>query len=226
MGAKFASSMANLFMAKWEEDVVYHESRSELVLWKRYIDDILLLWDGSLESHNEFITGLNTNNRGILLTQEASSVEIHFLDLRIRVIEGRIMTSTYFKETDRNGFIHTKSCHHQAWLESIPKSQFLRLRRNCTNVDDFDREASILRGRFLEKGYSANQLDAALGLARTKNRDDLLVVRPKIQDDSFKFSFVTGYSNHHHDIKKKYRNIGKSYEVIRFWVLLYPSYHR
>lgn len=37
MGAKFAPSMANLFMAKWEEDVVYQEPRVELVFWKRYI---------------------------------------------------------------------------------------------------------------------------------------------------------------------------------------------
>lgn len=30
----------------------------------------------------------------------------------------------------------------------------------------------------------------------------MLVVRPKTQDDSFKFSFVTVYSNQHYDIKK------------------------
>lgn len=42
MGAKFAPSMANLFMAKWEEDVVYSNRRPELVFWGRYVDDILL----------------------------------------------------------------------------------------------------------------------------------------------------------------------------------------
>ena len=46
MGAKYAPSLANLFMAKWEEDVIYGVNVPELMLWARYIDDILLLWDG------------------------------------------------------------------------------------------------------------------------------------------------------------------------------------
>lgn len=50
MGAIYASSLANLFMAKSEGDVIYAHCRPELVLWVRCIDDILLLWDGSLDS--------------------------------------------------------------------------------------------------------------------------------------------------------------------------------
>lgn len=32
-GAKFAQSMANLFMANWEEDVIYGRQRTELIFW-------------------------------------------------------------------------------------------------------------------------------------------------------------------------------------------------
>lgn len=46
MGANFAPSLANIFMAQWEEDVVYAQNRPKVVLWARYIDDILLLWKG------------------------------------------------------------------------------------------------------------------------------------------------------------------------------------
>lgn len=116
---------------------------------------------------SEFIAGLNANDRGIALTFEASTTEMHFLDLRITVNED-VITSTYFKATDRNGYIDTKSCHHKAWLGSVPKRQFLRLRRNCTNSEDFVSESSILRQRFLEKGYSAEALDVEFNLAREK----------------------------------------------------------
>lgn len=40
MGAKFAPSMANMFMAKWEEDVIYANRRPEL-FGKGEIDDVL-----------------------------------------------------------------------------------------------------------------------------------------------------------------------------------------
>lgn len=107
---------------------------------------------GDFESLNAFMIMLNDNDRGIVLQYEAGKTEIHFLDLKLQLVDGDIIRSTYFKETDRNGFISTNSCHHGAWLRSVPRSQFLRLRRNCTNQDDFLQEASILKKRFLEKG--------------------------------------------------------------------------
>lgn len=109
MGAKFAPSMANLFMAKWEEDVIYSIRRLKLVLWRRYIDDVLLIWDGDQSSLDRFMIDLNNNDRSIRLQHESSGVEVHFLDLKIRVVEGLIITSTSFKETDR-----TDSCHQPA----------------------------------------------------------------------------------------------------------------
>lgn len=63
------------------------------------------------------------------------------------------------------------------------------------NLEDFETKASLLRGRFLEKGYNASELDVAFKQAHGRTRDDLLVTRPKVQDDSFKFSFITGYFN-------------------------------
>lgn len=68
MGAKFEPSLANLFIDKWKEDVFYALKRPELVLWARYIDDILLLWRRDFESLDAFMTILNNNNRGITLS--------------------------------------------------------------------------------------------------------------------------------------------------------------
>lgn len=56
MGVKFAPSLANLFIAQWEKDAIYAQQRPQIVLWVRYIDDILLLWDGSEADLSEFST--------------------------------------------------------------------------------------------------------------------------------------------------------------------------
>lgn len=55
MGSYFAPSMANLNMANWEEDLVYGYHRLELVLWRRYIDDVLLLWNKDVTSLDALI---------------------------------------------------------------------------------------------------------------------------------------------------------------------------
>lgn len=46
MGAKHAHSVANLFIDKWEKDVIDAQQSPGFSLWLRYIDDILLLWKG------------------------------------------------------------------------------------------------------------------------------------------------------------------------------------
>lgn len=63
MGAKFAPSMANLFMAKWEED-------------------------GDMTSLTTFMHQLNDNPLGIVLQFESSTGKINFLDLTIQVKDG------------------------------------------------------------------------------------------------------------------------------------------
>lgn len=90
------------------------------------------------------MTELHCNDRGIALKYETSKSEIQFLDLNIKIMDGNIITSTFFKETDSDSFININSCHHAAWLKSVPKSTFLRLKRNCTNRNDFLHEASML----------------------------------------------------------------------------------
>lgn len=45
MGAKFAPSVANAFMSQWEESVIYSNIPTELTFYKRYIDDVLIVWN-------------------------------------------------------------------------------------------------------------------------------------------------------------------------------------
>lgn len=65
--AKFAPSMTNLFMAKWEEEVVLSNRRPELVLWIHFIDDILFIWGGDKDSLESYLGFLNIIERGIVL---------------------------------------------------------------------------------------------------------------------------------------------------------------
>lgn len=50
MGAKYAPSVANILMSQWEEISIYGKTIPEVSLYKRYIDDIIKLWDGSADS--------------------------------------------------------------------------------------------------------------------------------------------------------------------------------
>lgn len=146
----------------------------ELRLWTRYIDGVILLWEGDLPSLEAFLLKLNQNDRGISLQHEASQTHMHFLDLNFTVKDGRLTTSTYFKETDRNSFIPLTSCYHKSWLAAVPKAQFQRIRQNCAEISEFYQQALVLKQRFLNKGYQEYEIDETIANVAARDRRDML----------------------------------------------------
>lgn len=43
-GARFAPSVAKIFMAHWEAEAVFNNRPSQLVCYKRYKDDLFVIW--------------------------------------------------------------------------------------------------------------------------------------------------------------------------------------
>ncbi|XP_069495705.1 uncharacterized protein [Ambystoma mexicanum] len=102
MGAKFAPSLANLFMSFYEETHILNQVQfvSNIVMWRRYIDDIFLIWKGSEDSFTTFLGHANTNRFGIRLIGLLNSCEIDFLDLHIFVVGNTVLTNTFRKPTE------------------------------------------------------------------------------------------------------------------------------
>ena len=84
MGTKLAPSYANLFITKFEEKYVYTYPLQPK-LWKRFIDDIFLIWPHGMNSLLEFIDHLNTVHSTVKFTSDISHTEISFLDLTIYI---------------------------------------------------------------------------------------------------------------------------------------------
>lgn len=142
---------------------------------------------------------LNINNRGIELKYKAHQHSIHFLDLKIWAEEDQLLTSTYFKPT----FIARDSCHHKSWLDSVPKSQYLHLRRDCSRLKDFETAAAVLTDRLANKGYSVEILDQTVLNAWMSDRDVLLFEKTKNDsgENNFTMPFITSYYLQHYQIK-------------------------
>lgn len=59
MGARYAPSVANLLMNLWEEEYIYKKI-PQLKLYRRYIDDLVILWDGTVDTFQQFLQELDT----------------------------------------------------------------------------------------------------------------------------------------------------------------------
>ncbi|CAN2391269.1 hypothetical protein PRIEUP_LOCUS1308, partial [Pristimantis euphronides] len=214
MGAKCAPSYANLFMGAFEEFFNIN-GRSNTVLYKRYIDDLLLIWRGSHDSLKSLVFELNQNNWGLEFTSTIHESNIVFLDLDISICNNTIITKTFFKKTDTNSFLDFRSSHQHAWKTNVPFGQIKRIRRNCTMDKDFTAQVGVLQKRFLDRKYPRGLLTNALQSVNNLSQNDCLV--PKVHNadpDNFKTEqarFITRFSRHHKLIK---------HVLIKYWPLI------
>lgn len=218
MGAKFAPIVANLYMAKWEEEGILSNNCGSILLYKRFIDDLLIIWKGDMEALMEVLNSMNGNDRNISLTWNVSRECIHFLDLEISNSNDGITTKSFFKTTDRNSYIPITSCHHKPWLNNIPRGQFTRMRRNCTRVEDYEVQSIRLSNMFLEKGYRKEFLEKELFEVGRINRDDLLRdnTRSTDRDINDGISVVLDYSVQSNEVRRI---------ICKYWSVLKQDIH-
>ena len=176
MGSKCAPSVACLYMADFEEKVVYKYHLQPL-LWLRYIDDIFILWQHGSDEFDKFVDFLNSNDYGLEFTRDGNSIKVNFLDTTVTQVGERLETEMYIKPTSSLSYLHRSSCHPAHVFKSLPYGEFLRARRNCSQLESFDRFSSIIKEAFINRGYDPTELDLAITKARDLDRKDLL--KPK-----------------------------------------------
>ena len=179
MGTKVAPSFANIFMADFEKKHVYTYPTKPSI-WLRYIDDIFLIWEHGETELQCFLDHLNQCHPTIKFTSEFSTTKVNFLDTTIHVdLDGSLYTDLYCKPTDSHNYLRYESAHPHHCKGSLPYSQFLRVRRICTHLEDFDRNALMLAQHFDRRGYPPALTDESLICARRASRDELLHPPPK-----------------------------------------------
>ena len=67
---------------------------------------------------------------------------INFLDVCIILIEKTVSTTVFSKVTDADIYLNCKSFHPQHMIRNIPRSQFVRFRKICSNTSDYTRKSN------------------------------------------------------------------------------------
>ena len=181
MGTKLAPSFANIFMG-WFEDKFVYTYKTQPLVWKRYIDDIFMIWPHGTEPLNDFVTYLNECHTTIKFTAETSVSHVNFLDITVALnSSNKITTSLYTKPTDSHNYLLYSSEHPRHLLKGIPYSQFLRVRRICTSIIDYRQHALSLASHFIRRGYPKLLVKTAMTRAELQDRNTLLTKKRDVK---------------------------------------------
>ena len=160
IGTMVAPSFGNRFLNDFEIKHVYNY-KTQPLMWLRYIDDVFLIWVHTIEELNEFVEHLNSRLPTIRFTLEHSETEIPFLDTLVRKLGNNLITDLYSKPTDSFDYLLYNSSHPQTCKDSIPYSQFLRVRRICSRLSDYERHVIEMSRHFLRRLYPIELLQEA-----------------------------------------------------------------
>ena len=137
MGTKMAPAYANIFMGALQSRIL-SETNPFPIHWKRYIDDIFLVWTDTKESLEQFIRASMTYTKALILLTD----EITFLDLCLYkgerfAKEGILDIKTHIKPTNTQQYVHASSAHPPGTGRGIIKGELLRYLRTNSNEPTF-----------------------------------------------------------------------------------------
>jgi hypothetical protein len=162
MGMSPAPTIANLYMAIYEETHVLKFIPSIILYLRRFIDDGVGIWlhdpNPTTDERNwmEFKNCLNASGLNWIFSDR--SQEVIFMDLRL-TIEGRqIKSSLYAKPMALHLYLPPHSCHAPGVLSGLVLGNVLRIHQLCSNEGDIMKELKLFFHRLLNRGYQSNQL--------------------------------------------------------------------
>ena len=141
-GPHMSCSYADIAMAKY--DSLANDFHLKPKIWKRFRDDIFTLWEHDLASLPTFLEHLNKMDKTgkIKFTMEVAGENgLEFLDLKLKIVEGKIKVDVYAKPTNSFSYTTPSTCYPKNNICNIPKGIALRLRRICDDDDTFDKRS-------------------------------------------------------------------------------------
>ena len=114
------------------ENYIYHLIQENCKFYRGFIDDIFLIWTGTLYELNKSIAKINQVHPSIKFDLNYSSNSVNFLDTTVKKCStGKLSTTLFKKEKDCQAYLHRKSEHPESLKPGIPYAQALRVKWIC-----------------------------------------------------------------------------------------------
>ena len=148
MGSVCGPTIANIFVNYFEKKWL---SIQKPLYYKRFIDDLFIIF---IDDGNFNFDFLNSSFNPLNLSNEYGN-KVNFLDLEIfyEKFVKKVFFRIFFKKTNTFSYLLTSSNHPQHIFDNIPKSIFLRVKKNCSYELDYFYFSTIIMKQLLSCGY-------------------------------------------------------------------------
>ncbi|XP_043942756.1 coiled-coil domain-containing protein 18 [Protopterus annectens] len=172
MGAAYAPTYAVIYMDSFEKKFIYPTDffKHRVILYKRFIDDLIFICKGDILEFCEFFESLNLNEHNLSFSYEMNRNQINFLDLTLFERNNIIEFRPYRKSTSVNMFLHATSMHPPHLLRALPHGEFKRIYQHTSIESELDYELNEVFLRLCERGYEKKQLLKSMNNVMNKHK--------------------------------------------------------
>ena len=190
MGTACVLSLANLFIGRFEKDLLEHYDLKHLI-WLQFID---IIWTHGEDELDKFVAHANSVHPTIKFTCHHSRTAVEFLDTIVIIdpLTYELYTSLYITPINTRDFLLFDSVQPHSTKLGGPYGQFLRIRRICTRDYDLSVESWALFLAYLKWGYPHQIWEKRLYRTSLFQHDNLL--NTKTREKSDRQVFVTTYN--------------------------------
>ena len=195
MGTKFAPVYATLVLGYLEQKL-YQQITTEFGTsygtyfrnnWKRFLDDIFIIWIRSFEDLNTVSRMLNNLHPDLNFVPNYDENQLPFLDVLVKKVNCKIETDIFYKPTDSKQYLIFNSCHPKHTKENIP---FGLARRLCTIVSDeqiLTKRIDELKTYLKAQNYPLSLIETGTKAALRLNKKSLRKVKDKPKGNRIPF---------------------------------------
>ena len=163
-------------------------------LWKRFRDDVFVIWThhtAKLSSFLDYLNNIDETGKIKFTMQIADEVNgLEFLDLKIKCLKGKLSVDVYSKPTNSFTYVLPSTCYPMKNINKVPQGIALRLRRICDTTEKYESRADEYKNYLLARDYKPSLVDKQFKKISKISREDASKNKPKTNQVS-KIKFVT-----------------------------------
>ena len=201
MGTKMAPAYANLFMGKIE--IKLQAMTDKIFIWKRFIDDIFIIWTGTKNELEQFIHKANAMHKTIKFTFEVDETSLTFLDTT--VYKGPTFTDTntldiktHIKATNKQLYVQATSYHPLSCKEGITKGETIRYLRTNTREETFRSMTKTLKNKMVNRGYRSKRIQGIIDTVKFEQKNESLYKLKQTPENNTKPYVLAPYQQRCH----------------------------
>jgi hypothetical protein len=203
MGSPLSGLLSDIYMHNLEIKNICNTSNpynDKIIYWHRYVDDIICLFNGTIEESKDFLSFLNTISPEIKFTQEIQTNEINYLDVTIRKNKNKHDFKIYRKPTQTDLLIPSKSNHPWQYKIAGFRSMINRMLSIPMTKHNFEEEKNIIKFLAHKNGYNHNLIDKIIKKTMKNKR------KPKIENQNINYINVPHNTKLNKAIRKTFHN--------------------